>query len=86
MHLTESSSAYVKDMWGWTVNPDLDSGNYQNISRGRGFLVEATSAIWLHGTAVEHNPLYQYYFKNAANEFISMQKSETVFSEGLGSP
>jgi glucan 1,3-beta-glucosidase len=85
MHLTASSSAYIENMWGWTADHDLDSGNGQNIATGRGFLVEATSATWLHGTASEHNTLYQYNFNNAANVFTGMQQSETPYWQGDGS-
>lgn len=84
MHLTASSSAYIENMWGWTADHDLDSGNAQNISVGRGFLVEATSATWLHGTACEHNTLYQYNFNNASNVFTGMQQSETPYWQGNG--
>ena len=58
-HLTSSSSAYIENMWGWTADHDLDGGNGQTISTGRGLLVEATAGTWLHGTAFEHNTLYQ---------------------------
>jgi glucan 1,3-beta-glucosidase len=86
MHLTTSSSAYIENMWGWTADHDLDGGHGQTISVGRGFLVEATSATWLHGTASEHNTLYQYNFNNAANVFVGMQQSETAYWQGNGSP
>ena len=85
MHLTASSSAYIENMWGWTADHDLDGGHDQNIATGRGFLVEATSATWLHGTASEHNTLYQYNFNNAANVFIGMQQCETPYWQGTGS-
>jgi glucan 1,3-beta-glucosidase len=86
MHLTTSSSAYIENMWGWTADHDIDGGHGQTISVGRGFLVEATSATWLHGTASEHNTLYQYNFNNAANVFVGMQQSETAYWQGNGSP
>ena len=86
MHLTPSSSAYIENMWGWTADHDLDGGHGQTISVGRGFLVEATAGIWLHGTASEHNTLYQYNFNNAANVFVGMQQSETAYWQGNGSP
>ena len=86
MHLTPSSSAYIENMWGWTADHDLDGGHGQTISVGRGFLIEATAATWLHGTASEHNTLYQYNFQNAANVFAGMQQSETAYWQGPGSP
>ncbi|KAI9793745.1 MAG: hypothetical protein M1833_000691 [Piccolia ochrophora] len=86
MHLTASSSAYIENMWGWTADHDLDGGNGQTIATGRGILVEATAATWLHGTAFEHNTLYQYSFRNARNVFVGMQQSETPYWQGNGSP
>ncbi|KAF2172022.1 glycoside hydrolase family 55 protein [Zasmidium cellare ATCC 36951] len=85
-HLTSSSSAYLENIWGWTADHDLDSGNGQTISTGRGILVEATAGTWLHGTAFEHNTLYQYSFQNAQNVFAGMQQSETPYWQGNGSP
>jgi len=86
MHLTPSSSAYIENMWGWTADHDLDGNQMQTISTGRGFLIEATSATWLHGTASEHNTLYQYDLNNAQNIFVGMQQSETPYWQGVGSP
>ena len=88
IHLTASSSAYIEDMWAWTADHDLDFGNShgQNIATGRGMLIEATAGTWLHGTAVEHNTLYQYNFHNARNVFAGMQQSETPYWQGNGSP
>jgi glucan 1,3-beta-glucosidase len=86
MHLTSTSSAYIENNWGWTADHDLDGGNGQTISTGRGLLVEATSATWLHGVAYEHNTLYQFNFNNAQNVFVGMQQSETPYWQGPGSP
>lgn len=85
LHLTSSSSAYIENMWGWTADHDLDGGNGQTISTGRGFLIEATAGTWLHGTACEHNTLYQYNFNNAALVFAGMMQSETPYWQGNGS-
>ena len=74
-------------MWAWTADHNLDGGgDNPNISVGRGILVEATSATWLHATASEHNTLYQYNFHNAQNVFVGMQQSETPYWQGNGSP
>ena len=86
MHLSTSSSAYIENMWGWTADHDLDGVSTERISTGRGFLIEATTATWLHGTASEHNTLYQYSFRNAQNVFVGMQQSETPYWQGTGSP
>ena len=69
-------------MWAWTADHDLDGGHGQTISTGRGILVEATAATWLHGTAIEHNTLYQYNFNQARNVFVGMQQSETPYWQG----
>ncbi len=82
LHLTSSSSAYIENMWAWTADHDLDGGHGQTISTGRGMLVEATAATWLHGTAVEHNTLYQYNFHQAQNILVGLQQSETPYWQG----
>jgi glucan 1,3-beta-glucosidase len=71
-------------MWGWTADHDLDGGNGQTISTGRGLLVEATKGTWLVGTGMEHHTLYQYNFNNAANVFTALQQSETPYWQGPG--
>jgi glucan 1,3-beta-glucosidase len=84
LHLTSSSSVYIENMWGWTADHDLDGGNAQTISTGRGLLVEATKGTWLIGTAYEHNTLYQYNFNSAQNVFSAFQQSETPYWQGPG--
>ncbi|OJD33323.1 exo-beta-protein [Diplodia corticola] len=83
LHLTNTSSAYIENMWGWTADHDLD-GPYgeQTIAVGRGALVEATQGTWLVGTGMEHNTLYQYNFWNARNVYAAMQQSETPYWQG----
>ncbi|OCL04180.1 glycoside hydrolase family 55 protein [Glonium stellatum] len=84
LHLTNTSSAYIENMWGWTADHDLDGGNGQTISTGRGMLIEATKGTWLVGTAMEHHTLYQYNFEYASNVFSAMQQSETPYWQGPG--
>jgi len=84
IHLTTQSSAYIEDMWGWTADHDLDAGNGQTISTGRGCLVESTGGTWLVGTAFEHNTLYQYNFNNAQNVYAGMMQCETPYWQGPG--
>lgn len=87
LHLTNTSSVYIENMWGWTADHDLDGGhNPQTISTGRGMLIEATKGTWLVGTAMEHHTLYQYNFEYAANVFSAFQQSETPYWQGWGSP
>ena len=85
LHLTNTSSAYVENMWGWTADHDLDGGwGNLNISVGRGALIEATRGTWLVGSAMEHNTLYQYNFNNATNIASVFQQSETPYWQGPG--
>ena len=85
LHLTTTSSAYIENMWGWTADHDLDGNENQNIATGIGMLIESTKGTWLHGTAFEHNTLYQYNFNNAQNVFAGMQQSKTPYWQGPGS-
>ena len=85
VHLTATSSTYIENMWAWTADHDLDGQNKQTISTGRGMLIEATAGTWLHGTAVEHNTLYQYNFRGAQDVFVGLQQSETPYWQGPGS-
>ena len=48
-------------------------------------LIEATAATWLHGTASEHNTLYQYNFHDCQNVFVGMQQGEAPYWQGSGS-
>lgn len=84
IHLTNTSSVYIENMWGWTADHDLDGGNGQTVSTGRGILIEAMQATWLVGTAFEHNTLYQYNFEYASNVFTALQQSETPYWQGPG--
>ncbi|KAI9741161.1 MAG: hypothetical protein M1834_002874 [Cirrosporium novae-zelandiae] len=84
LHLGSTSSAYIEDMWGWTADHDLDGGNSQTISVGRGAYIEATAGTWLVGTAFEHNTLYQYQMTNAQNIYAGMQQCETPYWQGPG--
>jgi glucan 1,3-beta-glucosidase len=86
IHLTNTSSVYIENMWGWTADHDLDGGHAQTISSGRGLLIEATKGTWLVGTAMEHHTLYQYNFEFAQNVFSAFQQSETPYWQGWGSP
>ena len=85
MHLTETSSAYIENFWGWTADHNLDSDSLLTIiSTGRGILVESTKATWLTGTGAEHNWLYNYNFHNAANVFAGLLQTESPYMQGSG--
>ncbi|KAF2084591.1 glycoside hydrolase family 55 protein [Saccharata proteae CBS 121410] len=85
LHLTDTSSAYIENMWGWTADHDLDGNYEQTISVGRGALIEATKGTWLVGTGMEHNTLYQYNFYGAQNVYTALQQSETPYWQGSSS-
>lgn len=85
LHLTDSSSAYIENYWGWTADHNLDGGSsYTVISTGRGVLVEATKGTWLTGTGSEHNWLYNYNFHAAQNVFAGMLQTESPYMQGNG--
>ncbi|KAI1136588.1 glycoside hydrolase family 55 protein [Hypoxylon sp. FL0543] len=81
-HFTASSSAYVDNMWGWTADHDLDGGNSQYISVGRGVLIESTKPSWFIGFSSEHNTLYEVNINKAQDLFIGFQQSETPYWQG----
>ena len=85
MHLTNSSSAYIENFWGWTADHNLDSESALTIiSTGRGVLVESTKGTWLTGTGSEHHWLYNYNFHNAQNVFAGLLQTETPYMQGQG--
>lgn len=84
VHLTDSSSTYIENMWGWTADHSLDGTYAQNIATGRGLLFEATKGTWLTGTGFEHNTLYNYNLHSASNVFAGMQQTETPYWQGPG--
>lgn len=85
MHLTETSSAYVENFWGWTADHNLDSQSILTIiSTGRGMLVESTKGTWLTGTGSEHHWLYNYNFHRAANVYAGLLQTESPYMQGSG--
>lgn len=85
MHLTNSSSAYIENFWGWTADHNLDSESLLTIiSTGRGILVEATQGTWLTGTGSEHHWLYNYNFHKAENVYAGLLQTESPYMQGSG--
>jgi glucan 1,3-beta-glucosidase len=90
IHLTDTSSTYIENLWSWSADHYLDGGNgfpgagLQIISCGRGLLCEATKGTWLTGTGFEHHWLYQYNFHHASNVFAGMLQTETPYMQGQG--
>ncbi|KAH8433754.1 glycoside hydrolase family 55 protein [Aspergillus melleus] len=84
LHLTNSSSAYLENFWGWTADHNLDGGPTTIISTGRGILVEATKGTWLTGTGSEHHWLYNYNFHQAQNVYAGLLQTESPYMQGNG--
>ncbi|KAI8958122.1 glycoside hydrolase family 55 protein [Daldinia sp. FL1419] len=83
MHVTkQASNLYMENTWLWAADHDIeDATNTQiTIYSGRGLLIESTVGnIWLVGTAVEHNNLFNYQFVGTKNIFASMLQTETPY-------
>lgn len=81
LYLTETSSAYLENVWAWTADHDLDNNHNQiSIFNGRGILIESKEGpIWMYGTASEHNVLYQYNISNSKNVLLAMIQTETPY-------
>ncbi|KAL4893184.1 pectate lyase superfamily protein-domain-containing protein [Aspergillus ambiguus] len=95
MHLTESGSAYVENMWLWVADHDLDdldlSDNNNTMTQlsvynARGFLVESQFPTWLYATASEHSVYYQYNFYKAKDVFAGMIQTETPYYQPVPLP
>jgi len=83
MHVTpKATGLYMENTWLWVADHDIeDKTNTQiTVFSGRGLYIESTVGnIWLVGTAVEHNHLYNYQFANTKNIFVSMFQTETPY-------
>lgn len=80
-HITEKANGYLENAWFWTADHELDlpDHNQINVYNGRGVLIESTGAVWLYGTASEHNQLYNYQVSNAENVFMGLIQTETPY-------
>ena len=83
MHITQQASAYIENCWFWVADHELDMAghNQTNIYNGRGLLVESQGPVWLYGTSVEHNQLYNYQFSNARDIFMGAIQTETPYMQ-----
>ncbi|KAI8615101.1 pectate lyase superfamily protein-domain-containing protein [Chytriomyces sp. MP71] len=84
-HSTPTSGFYMENCWWWTADHELDMAGHNQISlfTGRGLWVESQDAVWLYGTASEHNQLYNYQFTNTTAVFASMFQVETPYFQGV---
>ncbi|PHH67019.1 hypothetical protein CDD81_4414 [Ophiocordyceps australis] len=83
MHLGQSSSAYVENVWTWVSDHIAeDFGGGTSIAAKGGVLVESTRATWLHALGSEHWWLYQLNLRRAVNVFVSLLQAETNYEQG----
>lgn len=80
-HITKPSAGlYLENTWFWTSDVDIERYDLDRISvyTGRGLLDESSNGpVWMVGTGVEHNQLYEYQYANTRNVWAG-QVSETV--------
>ena len=83
MHITQQASGYFENCWFWVADHELDQPlhNQTNIYNGRGLLVESQGPVWLYGTSVEHNQLYNYQISNSRNIFMGAIQTETPYMQ-----
>ncbi|KAJ1568891.1 hypothetical protein HK405_012522 [Cladochytrium tenue] len=84
LQITSAASAYLENVWVWTADHELDRSDHSQVSiyTGRGMLVQSSSAsgaVWMYGTAVEHNQLYNYQLSGARNVFMGLIQTETPY-------
>ncbi|KJZ74920.1 hypothetical protein HIM_05651 [Hirsutella minnesotensis 3608] len=90
MHVTESATLYLENVWLWVSDHDLDMvapsknplDTQIDIYNGRGMLIESTKGAWLWGTASEHNVLSNYQLNKAQNVFMGLIQTETAYFQG----
>lgn len=85
LHVTQSATLYAENCWFWTADHELDLPDHEQIDvfNGRGVLIEsALGPVHLWGTASEHNVLYNYQFRGAANVFVGGMQTETPYFQG----
>ncbi|KAL3442228.1 pectate lyase superfamily protein-domain-containing protein [Aspergillus insuetus] len=86
MHITASASnVYLENNWLWVSDHDIDvqseaDGGQITLYSGRGLNIESTEGnIWLSGTSVEHNVLYEYQFVSTKNVYMGQIQTETAY-------
>lgn len=85
MHLAETSTAYIDNVWVWLADHYTDGSTGQTNSAAKsGVLIEATQGTWLSGLAAEHFWLANVEYNNATNVFLSLLQSETNYYQGSG--
>ncbi|PGH12173.1 hypothetical protein AJ79_04468 [Helicocarpus griseus UAMH5409] len=95
MHITQSGSAYLENVWLWTADHDIDDPDLQDdnntmtqcsVYTARGLLVESKQATWLYGTSAEHAVYYQYDFYRAQNVYAGIIQTESPYYQPTPRP
>eukprot|EP00759_Apiculatamorpha_spiralis_P009816 PhF_6_TR16961/c0_g1_i2/m.25591 len=81
LHIAPTATGiYLQNVWGWTADHNIDSGQTLNVYSARGLLVESRQGpVWLYGVAMEHNFLYQMNLFNASNVLLSVPQTESPY-------
>ncbi|KAF9885299.1 hypothetical protein FE257_013016 [Aspergillus nanangensis] len=86
MHVTAgASNLYMENCWLWVSDHDMDvqteaDGGQITLYSGRGLNIESTKGnIWLSGTSVEHNVLYEYQFISTKNIYMGQIQTESAY-------
>ena len=84
LHIAQTGSAYLENVWAWVSDHDLDGPTQVSIYNGRGVLIESKNGpVWLYGTASEHSVMYQYNVADAKNVIMAMIQTETPYYQVL---
>lgn len=82
LHVNKGATIYLENNWLWVSDHELDLADHNqvNIFNGRGLLIDTTPGpVWMYGTAVEHNVLYNYQVLNSQNIYMSAIQTETPY-------
>jgi glucan 1,3-beta-glucosidase len=79
LHLRGQAGGYLENMWGWTADHDIATGNPVTVKNPRGFTSSGRGNLFMYGTAFEHSYLHQYSFTYAQNTIMMMSQTETPY-------
>jgi hypothetical protein len=81
LHFTPQSSTYLKNIWAWVADHDMDfeSQDQIDVYSAREILVESQGPTWLYGTASEHSIMYQYQLSQAQSIVMGMIQTESPY-------
>jgi hypothetical protein len=84
LHVTESASIYMENMWFWVADHDIEDPKARqiNVYVARGVLIESKGPSWIYGTSNEHSAFYQWELFGAEDLYAGHIQSETAYYEG----